>query len=80
MYEFCKHCYPIAANYLNIIIKFTIAHMHNRNSDSAKALSLWETIATEYLERYQEAKERVNDVHGQQVPNLVKLAQNEILP
>ena len=80
MYEFCKHCYLIASNYLTIIIKFTVTHMQMRNHDSARALSLWETIATEYIERVQDAQERVNEIHGQQVPNLIKLAQNDILP
>lgn len=50
--------------------------MRMRNHDSARALSLWETISTEYLERVQDNQERVNENHGQQVPNLVKLAQN----
>ena len=80
MYEFCKHCYHIAINYLDLIIKFTIAHMRMRNLDSARAVSLWETISTEYLEIVKDNLERVNENHGQQVPNLVKLAQNEILP
>ena len=31
MFEFCKFCYFIAANYLKIIVQFTTAHMQNRN-------------------------------------------------
>jgi hypothetical protein len=71
MYDFCKYCYITANNYLPLITKFTIAHMQLRNEVSLSALHLWETIGTEYLERAQDINDRVNEQHGQQVPNLV---------
>jgi hypothetical protein len=41
----------LLGNYLKLVVQFTVAHMQMRNDDSALALSLWETIATEYQER-----------------------------
>ena len=49
MYEFCKYCYHLSINYLKYILQFTQAHMQRRDEDSTRALTLWETIATEYL-------------------------------
>lgn len=79
MFEFCKYCYHLANNYLQLIIKFTVAHMQLRNEDSLLALSLWETIGTEYLDRIGELKDRIND-GNQLLVNLVLSANRDILP
>lgn len=60
MYEFCKVCYHITHHYLKTIIQFTTVHMQMRDQDSSRALTLWEIIATEYLERVNDASSRIN--------------------
>lgn len=54
--------------------------MQYRNMHSAKALTLWEIIGTEYLERAMDLNQRVNEHQGQNLPNFVQQAQAQILP
>lgn len=77
MFEFSKHCYLLLGNYLKFVIQFTVAHMQMRNDDSALALSLWETIATEYQERTDLQHLRVEK--KEPIPNYVMMAHQEIL-
>lgn len=80
LFEFCKHCYHLVTHYLQFIVKFTISHMQLRNEDSILALSLWETLGSEYLERRADLQERVDLNQRQSLPNYFLIASQEILP
>lgn len=77
MYEFAKYCYLCIGNFLNLIVQFTVAHMQIRDEDSTHALTLWEVIANEYIDRDLELRMRVEN--QQTLPNYVVMVQQDIL-
>lgn len=53
--------------------------MQLRNEDSISALTLWETLGSEYLERRAELQDRVDFNNQQGLPNYFMMASHEIL-
>jgi hypothetical protein len=54
--------------------------MQLRNDDSILALSLWETLGSEYLERRADLQERVDFNQHQTLPNYFLIASQDVLP